>query len=84
MNISAVMSNAVYGMRAQTERLTATAHNVANTGALGGSASSAAQPADLATEMVDMIGASIAFKANASVFETGADLWDVLMTVKRD
>lgn len=84
MSISAVMNPAVYGMQAQMERLAAVADNVANTGALGSSASPAAQPVDLAAEMIDMIGAGIAFKANAIVFEAGADLWDVLMTVKRD
>lgn len=84
MSISAVLNPAVYGMRAQMERLGAVADNVANTGARDGTASPAAQPVDLAAELIDMIGAGIAFKANASVFETGADLWDVLMTVKRD
>lgn len=39
---------------------------------------------DLANELVDAVGAELAFKANASVFETGADLWDVLMNIKRD
>lgn len=39
---------------------------------------------DLASEMLDAIGAELAFKANASVFETGADLWDVLMTIPKN
>lgn len=39
---------------------------------------------DLANELVDAMGAELGFKANASVFETGADLWDVLMSIKRD
>lgn len=39
---------------------------------------------DLASEMLDAIGAELSFKANASVFETGADMWDVLMSIKRD
>lgn len=78
MSISAVMNTAVYGMRTQTERLSASAQAIANID------TPAAEPADLAAEMIDMIGAGIAFKANASVFEAGADLWDVLMTVKRD
>lgn len=81
MTISAVMNNAVHGMRSGTERLASAAHRIAtiDTPLSGGT-----QPADLAAEMTGMIGAEIAFKANASVFETGADLWDVLMTVKRD
>lgn len=81
MSISAVMNTAVYGMRAQTERLSVSAQAIAN---IDTPVTAPAQPGDLAAEMIDMIGAGIAFKANASVFETGADLWDVLMTVKRD
>lgn len=34
--------------------------------------------------LYDLIGAKIAYEANASVFETGADLWQVLATIKRD
>ena len=30
------------------------------------------------------IDAGIGFRANAAVFETGADLWDLLLTIKRD
>lgn len=39
---------------------------------------------DPAHEMVDTITSEIGFKANAAAFETGADLWDVLMSIKRD
>lgn len=35
-------------------------------------------------DLYDVIGAKIAYEANASVFETGADLWQVLATIKRD
>lgn len=39
---------------------------------------------DLADEMVGVMESSIAFKANAAMFETGGDLWDVLMSIKKD
>ncbi|CAH0341050.1 flagellar basal body protein [Rhizobium sp. CECT 9324] len=39
---------------------------------------------DLGEDMLSLIETEIAFKANASAFETGADLWDVLMSIKRD
>lgn len=39
---------------------------------------------DLGSELLDTLGAEQGFKANASVFETGADMWDVLMTMVRD
>ncbi|MDQ0456096.1 flagellar basal body rod protein FlgC [Rhizobium paknamense] len=43
--------------------------------------SSTVDPLD---EMVDLISSENSFKANAKVFEAGADLWDVLMTMKKD
>lgn len=39
---------------------------------------------DLRQEALSLIESEIAFKANASVWETGADMWDVLMSIKRD
>lgn len=39
---------------------------------------------DLAQEAVALVESEIGFKANASVWETGADMWDVLMSIKRD
>lgn len=39
---------------------------------------------DLGQEMLDLMQAEIAFKANASVWETGADMWDVMLSIKRD
>ncbi|SMC81823.1 flagellar basal body protein [Rhizobium sp. RU36D] len=41
-------------------------------------------PVDLGQEMFDLLETSTTFKANAAVFETGADMWDVLMTMVRD
>lgn len=38
---------------------------------------------DLAAEMVDMIGARIAYEANVAVMETGMDMWDTLMSALR-
>ena len=39
---------------------------------------------DLADEAVSMIETSVAYKANASVFEAGADMWEALSTMVRD
>ncbi|MDE1158472.1 MAG: flagellar basal body rod C-terminal domain-containing protein [Neorhizobium sp.] len=39
---------------------------------------------DLADEMTTVIETRTAFAANAAVFETGADMWQMLMTMKRD
>ena len=39
---------------------------------------------DLASEMLSVVESEIGFKANAAVWETGAEIWDVLMSIKRD
>ncbi|MBC2773864.1 flagellar basal body rod protein [Rhizobium sp. AQ_MP] len=39
---------------------------------------------DLASEMVALAEAETAFKANAAAWETGADIWDVLLAIKRE
>lgn len=39
---------------------------------------------DPLTEMTGLISSEQAFAANAKVFETGADMWDMLMTIKKD
>lgn len=39
---------------------------------------------DPAQEMLDLIGAKLAFEANASVFETGADMWQMIATINKD
>jgi flagellar basal-body rod protein FlgC len=42
------------------------------------------RPVDLAAGLIDLVETGQGYRANAAVFETGADLWDVLATVKRD
>jgi flagellar basal-body rod protein FlgC len=39
---------------------------------------------DMAQEAVDLIETANAYKANISVFEAGADMWEALSTVLRD
>ncbi|MCM2292971.1 flagellar basal body protein [Allorhizobium sp. BGMRC 0089] len=39
---------------------------------------------DPATEMVDLINTKNSFAANAKAFETGADMWGMLMAIKKD
>ncbi|WP_137128871.1 flagellar basal body protein [Rhizobium sp. FY34] len=47
-------------------------------------ASSTPTQPDPLDDMTGLIESELAFKANASVFETGADLWDVLASIKKD
>ncbi len=100
MSISSVMGTALSGMQAQVTRVGAAASNVANSSTPGygrlntglhstGSGVAAVvtpteDEVDPATELTDLVGAEQSYKANAAVFEAGADLWDVLMSIKRD
>jgi len=51
---------------------------------VGTTVASGAGDVDLAAEMLELSEAELSYKANAAVFEAGADLWDVLATIKRD
>lgn len=77
MTISAAMSISVNGMQTQSQRLNTAANNIANTSTPG-------YDVDPARELIDVMTAEQGFAANASVFETGADMWDLLLTIKRD
>jgi len=77
MTISAAMNVSVAGMQTQSQRLNVAAHDIANTNTPG-------YDVDPASEMIDVMTAEQGFAANAAVFETGADMWDMLMTIKQD
>lgn len=38
---------------------------------------------DLASEMMSLVESELGFKANAAVWETGAEIWDVLNSINR-
>lgn len=82
MTISSIMTTALSGMQAEQTRLTEAAGNIANSGP--GAATRTDAEISLANELLTVKQAEIGFTANAMVFETGADLWDVLMSIKRD
>lgn len=77
MSMAVAMTTSLSGMQAQTERLSTAAHSIAN-------ASTPGYSSDLTSDMLDVLGAETEFAANASVFETGADMWDMLMTMVKD
>ena len=82
MTISSMMNTALTGMQTEQNRMVTAAGNIANSGP--GAATQTDAEIDLASEMLDVMAAEAGYKANALVLETGADLWDVLMTIKRD
>lgn len=91
MGLSSVASIALQGLREQAKNLEATASNIVNTdsgeyGPLGGDPSvpAASESGDLAGEMLSLTEGELAYRANATVFEAGADLWDILGVVTRD
>ena len=73
MQIAGILNIALKGMATETARAERAAQTIAN-------------PAegDPAEAMLDLVSAGIGFRANAASFETGADLWTVLATIKRD
>ncbi len=86
MTISSMMNTALTGMRTEQNRMTTAAGNIAHSGPLSeiGAETQTDAEINLASEMLDVMSAETNYKANAFVLEAGADLWDVLMTVKRD
>lgn len=49
-----------------------------------GNATAGSQADNLIADMTDMIESNQSFALNADVFETGADMWQVISTIKRD
>jgi flagellar basal body rod protein FlgC len=88
MSLSSVMNTALSGMRSEQTRLLTAAGNIAGSGPGAAPKTDAAAETDaeidLASELLTVRQAEIGYQANALVLEAGADLWDVLMTIKRD
>ena len=74
MQIAGILHTALQGMASETARVEKAARSLAG----------AAAERDPALDMMDLVTADIGFRANAAAFETGADLWEILATVKRD
>ena len=76
MSLSLTLNTAVAGMTGEANRLSAAARTVAMPEPAGDRETTEA--------MVEVIEAEIGYRANASVFETGATLWDLLLSVPKD
>ncbi|PDT29046.1 flagellar basal body rod protein [Rhizobium sp. L9] len=81
--ISAIASNVANSSTPGYSRL-----NTSLTSVASGSVEAIVGPTDSdldpATELTDLIEAEQSYKANAMVFETGPDIWEMLMSIKRD
>ena len=74
-----------YDRLVTSTRANAGSGGVSATTARSGTATSPdSSSVDLAQEAIDMIETATAYKANVSVFEAGADMWEALSTVLRD
>ncbi|TWF54213.1 flagellar basal body protein [Neorhizobium alkalisoli] len=82
--LSATANNIANATTPGYARQTTNLSSVATGGVSATVTSSGDQGVDMLTEVTDMLGAKQAFAANAAAFETGADMWQVLMTIKRD
>lgn len=74
MQIAGILNTALQGMASETARAEKIARSIA-----GG----ASPTSDPAMDVLDLVSAETGFRANAAVFEAGADLWEVLATIKR-
>ncbi|MFB2606151.1 flagellar basal body rod protein FlgC [Rhizobium phaseoli] len=99
MSISGITNIALSGMRAQMTRIGAIANNVANSSTPGyarlNTSLTSTEPGvqaivepttsdvDPATELTEMIEAQRSYTANSKVFQTGSDIMDVLVNLKR-
>jgi len=91
MGLSSVASIALQSLREQAQNLESTANNIANadSGAYRQQgeytpASQQDEGGDIATEILNLTEEEAAYRANASVFEAGADLWEILGVVTRE
>lgn len=89
--LGTVAHNVANGQTAGYDRLKTEFSSISENGGVsataltsGSAAFSGTSNVDPANEMLDMIGAGHGFAANAAVFETGADMWDMLLTIVRD
>jgi len=82
--LAAVANNIANADTPDYKRQTVASVSTSNPAGVGTTVTSGAEDVDLATEMLELSEAELSYKANAAVFEAGADLWDVLAAVKRD
>ncbi|MGO4116624.1 flagellar basal body rod protein FlgC [Rhizobium ruizarguesonis] len=81
--VSAIANNIANSSTPGYARLNTSFTSVASGGAQA-VVNPTASDVDPAAELTDLIEAEQSYKANAVVFETGADMWEMLMSIKRD
>lgn len=83
MALSSIANIALSSLKEQASKLEATADHIAHAGAFEPTAENAPN-VDLASSLLSLHEDEHAYRASAAVFETGADLWDMLRVVTRD
>ena len=82
--LAAVANNVANADTPDYQRQNVSLVSTSDPAGVGTTVTSGPEGVDLATEMLDLTEAAMSYKANAAVFEAGADLWDVLAVIKRD
>ncbi|MDB5551324.1 MAG: flagellar basal body rod protein [Rhizobium sp.] len=82
--LAAVANNVANADTPDYGRQTVSLTSTLDPAGVGTTVTSGPEDVDLATEKLELTEAELGYKANAAVFEAGADLWDVLATIKRD
>ncbi|MFD1744410.1 flagellar basal body protein [Rhizobium helianthi] len=87
--VEAAASNIANALTPDYTRLNASLSSTANGGvearlARDADTSGGGSQPDLLSDMTTLMTAESTFKANAAVFETGADMWELLSTIVKD
>lgn len=83
MALSSIAAIALQGLREQAKNLETTAGNIADADRAEYRLQEAA-PSAGDSDLIQLDEDELAYRANAAVFEAGADLWDILGVVTRD
>ncbi|ABC91025.1 probable flagellar basal body rod protein [Rhizobium etli CFN 42] len=81
--VGAIANNVANSSTPDYARLNTSLTTVAS-GGVQATGNPTASDVDPATELTNLLEAEQSYKANATVFETGADMWEMLMSIKRD
>lgn len=86
MSITALMTSAVSGLARESHRFQLISNNIAQSSfkpvdSLTDS-KLAIKSADIHSDMQELESAELSFRANIAAWETGASIWDVLLTIR--
>lgn len=81
MGVSGIMNTALTGMQTQTKRISDAAAGITG---IRTDTPATENGTGIEEDLFELASAGTGFRANAAVFETGAEIWDLLATIVRD